>query len=121
MIGADLFHRLLMVVDEVDDLAMRRRQLGDAGAQDGAGGAAVERGFRGVGLVGDLKHVLLVDVLVPALAQRGQRLEAGDRQQPGGNLRAAFELVAVRQTSRNTWLVRSSAMVVSRTMRRMKR
>src|SRR5664279_1200387 len=42
---ADLFHRLLMVVDEVDDLAMRRRQLGDAGAQDRAGGCAVERGF----------------------------------------------------------------------------
>jgi len=38
----------------------------------------------GIGLVGDLQHVFLVDVLVPALAQRGQRLEAGNRQQPGG-------------------------------------
>ena len=38
------------------------------------------------------QHVVLVDVLVLALAQRGQRLEAGDRQQPGRDLRAAFEL-----------------------------
>jgi len=42
---ADFLDRLLMVVDEVDDLAMGRRQLGDAGAQDRAGVAAVERGF----------------------------------------------------------------------------
>jgi len=31
-------------------------------------------------------------VLETPLAQRGQRLEARDRQQPGGNLRAALEL-----------------------------
>ncbi|KTT92367.1 hypothetical protein NS44R_14600 [Mammaliicoccus sciuri] len=81
-----------MVVDQVDDLAMRRRQLGDASAQDLAGGGAIERGFRRIGAVGDLQHVVLVDVLVLALAQRGQRLEAGDREQPGRDLRAAFEL-----------------------------
>src|SRR3984893_17885606 len=66
--GTDLLHRLLVVVDEVDDLAMRRRQFADAGGQDGAGGAAVERGFWRVGLVGDLTYVFLVDVLVAALA-----------------------------------------------------
>jgi len=58
---------------------------------------------------------------VAALAQRGERLETGDRQQPGGNLRTALELARGAPTSRKTWLTRSSAVVVSRTMRRMKR
>jgi hypothetical protein len=71
---------------------MGRRQLGDAGAQDRAGVVAVQRSFRRIGFVGDLKRVFLIDVLVLALAQRGQRLEAGDRQQPSGNLGTALEL-----------------------------
>ena len=49
--GAGLFHRFLVVVDEVDDLAVGRRQLGDTGAQDGAGLAAVEGSFGGLAVV----------------------------------------------------------------------
>ncbi len=88
---AGLFHRLLVVVDQVDDLAVRRREFGDAGAQDRTG---VERSSdaSGVSPSSAISRRVLVDVIVAALAQRGQRLEAGDRQQPGGNLGTAFEL-----------------------------
>src|SRR6185312_14836837 len=90
--GAHLFDRLLMVVDQIDDLAVRRRQLCHTGAQDFAGGGAIERSFRRVGFIRNFAHVFLIDVLEPALPQRGQRLETGDRQQPGRDLRAALEL-----------------------------
>src|SRR5215472_6350526 len=89
---ADFLDRLLMIVDEVDDLAMRRRQFCHAGAQDLARVRTIQRGFRRIGLIGDLAHFLLVDVFETPLTQRGQRLEARDRQQPGRHLGAAFEL-----------------------------
>src|SRR6185437_9277842 len=61
--GAHLFDRLLMVVDQVDDLAVRRRQLCHTGAQDFAGGGAIERSFRRVGFIRNFAHVFLIDVL----------------------------------------------------------
>src|SRR3981081_985419 len=69
---AGLFHRLLVVVYEVDYFAMRRRQLCHAGAQNLAGIAAVQRGFRRIGLVGDFEHVPLAGVLRPALTDSVQ-------------------------------------------------
>src|SRR5262249_43785200 len=38
---------------------------------------------------------LLVKRIIGAAAQRGQRLVAGDREYPGGNLRAPFEAPSV--------------------------
>src|ERR1700749_328129 len=49
--AARFLDRFLMVVDEVDDLAVRRRQFCDTGAQDIAGVAAVETGFGRLGIV----------------------------------------------------------------------
>src|ERR1700722_1501995 len=51
---ADLFHGFLVIIHEVDDLAMCGGQFRYTGAQDGAGAAAIQRGFRRIGLIGDL-------------------------------------------------------------------
>src|ERR1700678_3710176 len=47
---AGFFHRFLMIIDEVDDLAVRGGQFGDAGPQNCAGLAAVQRSFGRIGL-----------------------------------------------------------------------
>src|SRR3954447_15937645 len=41
----DLFHRLLVIIDEVDDLTVRSRQLCNAGAQNGTGFVTLQRSF----------------------------------------------------------------------------
>jgi hypothetical protein len=106
---AGLFHRLLVVIDEVDDLAMRRRQLGDAGAQDGAGIAAVQRSFRGVGLSAisstsswSMSSCRRWRSAVSALKRAIDNSQVETWERPSNWL-------AVRHTSRKTWLTRSSA------------
>jgi hypothetical protein len=80
-------------IEQVDDFAMSRRQLIHAGAQGTIRFPALKRNFRRVSGIGNSKHIVLIDVLVRALPQEGDRPEASDRQQPCGNSRATFKPV----------------------------
>jgi hypothetical protein len=63
-------------------------------------------------VIGDFQHVVLVDILMLARALDSSQVETCERPS---------NWPAVRQTSRNTWLTRSSAAVVSRSIRSTKR
>ena len=91
-ISGDLFHRFLMVVDEVDDLAMLGRQSGQALPQHRAFIFLRQRHFRIVGVIFNGRGRLIIQFLLAAPPQRRQRLEAGDAQHPGRDRRASLEL-----------------------------
>src|SRR5262245_11741730 len=70
---------------------MRRRQLNQALPQNGALILLLQDCLGTVRAVGNFVHDLAVERLADASAQRVQRLVAGDREHPGGNLRTPFE------------------------------
>ncbi|CDX61410.1 hypothetical protein MPL1032_40004 [Mesorhizobium plurifarium] len=80
-----------MVIGKVDHRAVLFRQGIDEAAQ--GGGLVLFHGddFGRVGAVGNLRRVVVVDPVFLLLAQRRQRLEAGDAEQPRGNFGAALE------------------------------
>src|ERR1700754_2626540 len=87
-----LFHRLLVVVDEVDDLAMLHRELVEAAAQDLAAVLLLGGDFRIVAVVLDRFDHFLVELILSAAPTGGERLVAGHRQHPGRDRGAALEL-----------------------------
>src|SRR5262249_37816961 len=94
----DLSHfgdRLFMIVDEVDDLAMRRRELRQALTQSRTLALFLQNCLRAVRAVGNAARDLIVERIIGAAAQCGQRLVAGDREEPGGNLRTSFGTAGV--------------------------
>src|SRR5262249_45255094 len=78
-----------MVVDEVDDLAMPRRQAGEATAPNFSPMLCLERRFPIVRRIAGV-YGSFVRRLVPT-PHLGQRLVTGDGQQPGRDRRARLE------------------------------
>jgi hypothetical protein len=74
-------HRFFVVVDEIDDLAMSRGQPGQAIAQDFSPMLDLEVRFRIVGWIDAFRARFIGRRLRPA-PQFGERLVAGDRQEP---------------------------------------
>jgi len=87
----DLLHRLLVVVDQIDDLPVLRRERGQAHAQGIAGILLLYRHFRVVGGVGDRSRRLVVQFRVRPAPQGRKRLEPHNPKQPSGNRRPALE------------------------------
>ena len=98
----NLLHRFLVVVHEVDDLAMLGRQFTQALPQRCTLVFLRQRDFRIVGLILDRAGGLLVQFRLRPAAQHRERLEAGDAQQPVETAERASNFPAWRQTSRNT-------------------
>ena len=71
----------------------RRPPTENACAQDAIRFFTIKRHVRRVSGIDDTKHFVLIDILVRALTQRADCLEAGDRKQPRINSRATFKLV----------------------------
>src|SRR5262249_33368204 len=94
----DLSHlgdRLFMIVDEIDDLALRRRELGQAPPQNGALVLLVNDRLGAFRVVGNAAQDIVVERSIGTPAQCGQRLVSGDREYPGGNLRPPSEAPSV--------------------------
>src|SRR5262245_21411279 len=70
----DLLDRLLLVVDEVDDLGVLGRQPANAATNDGAGVLPVELDFRVVGRIDDVHRHLAVKRLGRTAIAGRQRL-----------------------------------------------
>ncbi len=81
----DLLNRLAVVVDEVDHLAMLRRQFGQGIAQQFASVLLLQRGLRIIRGICDRGCDPRVQFRVDPTAVGRQRLVAGDREQPGRN------------------------------------
>src|SRR5262245_23700008 len=84
-----------MIVDEIDDLALRRRELRQALPQNAALVLLLQDRLGAVRVVGNTASDLVVERIIGAAAQCGQRLVAGDREYPGRNLRTPFEARSV--------------------------
>ena len=80
-----------MVVDEVDHLAVLRRQLCQGLAQELAATLLLQGGLGSVRGIGDCGGNPLVQFRIDPRAPRRQCLVAGDRKQPGRNRCAALE------------------------------
>ena len=76
------FHRLLVVVDEIDDLPMFSRKPGQALPQGQAFIFLREGDFGRVGLILDLPGRLVVKFFLRSAAQGRQRFEPRDAQHP---------------------------------------
>ena len=87
----DLGHRFAVVIGKVDHRALLFRQGVDHAAQRTRLVVLHDGDFRRVGGVGHRRRVGVVDPFFLALAQMRQRLEAGDAEQPGRDLRTALE------------------------------
>src|SRR5712671_227128 len=70
----DFGDRLFVIVDEVDDLAVRRRQLRQALPQDGDVVLLLQDHLGTVGVIWNFGHDLVVERVVGAAAQRGHCL-----------------------------------------------
>src|SRR6516165_1032355 len=87
----DFLDRLLVVVDEIDDFAVRRGKPGQALLDDRIAILGTYDGLRIVGSVLDGCRHVVIEVLVSSAAQRGERLVSRNREQPSRNLRLRFE------------------------------
>jgi hypothetical protein len=85
-----LLHRFFVVVDEIDDLAMARGQSGQAIAQDFSPMLDLKVPFRIVGWIDAFRTRFIGRRRRPA-PQFGERLVAGDRQEPSHHRRARLE------------------------------
>src|SRR5438105_3739756 len=90
-----LFHRLLVVVDEIDDLPMIWRKRGQALAQRVTRILLLHHHFRVVGRILDRVRTLVVQSNVLAAPERRKSLKPRNRQEPGGNGGSAFELASL--------------------------
>src|SRR3954454_22845721 len=91
----DFVDRLLVIVDEVDDFAVRRRKLRQTLLDNGVAVLGVGHDLRVVGGVFDGRPHVVVQMLVGAATQRGERLVASNREQPGGHLRLGLEALGL--------------------------
>ena len=87
----DFFHRLLVVVDEIDDLPMFGRKADETVPDDRTLVLLREGRFRIVRRILDCQCRLVVQFLVRFAPQRRQSLEPRDCQQPGRNRGPRFE------------------------------
>jgi hypothetical protein len=90
---SDLFDGFVMVINEVDDLAMLGREFFQAVAELGAAVRFQDGLFRGTGLIGHRFRHLALEFDVLATTARRQCLEARNRHDPDCNQRTAFEAV----------------------------
>src|SRR5947208_10116876 len=88
-------HGLLVIVDKIDDLPMFPRKRRQAFSQRCTGILFLHGHFGVVGSVLDRVGGLIVQFSVLPAPQRRQGLEPGNRQEPGGNGRSAFELAGL--------------------------
>src|SRR5262245_26693639 len=86
-----LTDRLLMVVGEVDDLAVNRRQYGKAATKKFAPVLKLDLHFWGVSGVDGPSRDFLADVFLDPHPQGGERLEVRSAQKPSRNRRAPLE------------------------------
>jgi hypothetical protein len=84
-----------MVVDEIDNLPMLRRQPGQTLAQRVTRILLLHRHFRIIGRILDRIGGLVVQFGVFPAAQRSEGLESRNGQEPGGNGGSAFELAGL--------------------------
>jgi hypothetical protein len=87
----DLFDRLLVVVNEVNDFAVVRRHLGNTAAQLRASVGVEDRLFGSIGIVRDRLYRVLIELGLSPLSKRGKGLKSRYRKYPGGDLRTIFE------------------------------
>ena len=87
--------RLVLVVGEIDDFPMHQRQMAQALAHDGDPVLLLDGDLGIVGRIRNGGSLIVVELVVLAPAQRGERLEPGDRQDPGRHPAVALELVGV--------------------------
>jgi hypothetical protein len=90
-----LFHGLLVVVDEIDDLSVLWRKRRQALAQRFTRILLLHHHFRIVGRILNRIGSLVVQSNVLAAPECRKGLEPGNRQQPGGNGGSAFELASL--------------------------
>src|SRR6516164_10526466 len=86
-----LFYRFLVVVHEIDDLAMFRRKSCEALSQHCTLILLLQRGCGIIRRIFNCGCCLFAQLLVPSTPERRNRLEARDRQQPCRYRRAPFE------------------------------
>src|SRR4030095_4034346 len=86
-----LSDRFAVVVDEVDDLAMLRRQTGQGVAKQFASVLLLQRGLRIVRGIRDGGCDPRVQLRIDPAATGRQRLVVGDREQPGRNRSAPLK------------------------------
>src|SRR5258707_3339369 len=84
-----------MIVDEINDLAMGRRQLRQAPRQNRAVVLFLQDRLRTLRVVGNFACDLLVERIIGAAAQGGQRLVTRNREYPGRNPRTPFKAPSV--------------------------
>src|SRR6202043_672673 len=90
-----LFHGLLVVVDEIDDLPVIRRKGRQALAQRCTSILLLYRDFRIVGRILDRVGGLVFQFNVLPAPQRREGLESRNRQEPGGDGGSAFEFAGL--------------------------
>src|SRR5262245_6375045 len=91
----DLLHRPFVVIDEVDHLALRQRQLRHAFAQERARVILLDHARRIVARVLDRFRGFVIEIVGGSAAQVRQRLVVRNRQDPCGQLRAPLETAGV--------------------------
>src|SRR6185437_13980659 len=91
----DLLDRLLLVINQVDDLGVLGRELLEAAADDGAAVLEADLGLRVGTRVGRILRHVAVQRLGGAAVGSGERLVAGDAEQPGRAAGATLEAIGV--------------------------
>ena len=84
-----------MVIDEIDHLAVRRRQPGQTFLNDGIAILGVHHGLGIIGGIRDRRRHAIIETFVGATPKRRQRLVTGDREQPGRHLGFRFEALGL--------------------------
>jgi hypothetical protein len=87
----DLFDRLLVVVNEVNDFAVIRRHLCNTAAELRASVGVKNRLFGCIGIVRDRLYRVLIELRLSPPSKRRERFKSRDRKYPGGDLRTIFE------------------------------
>jgi hypothetical protein len=87
----DLFDRLVVVVDKVNDLAVIQRHLRNTAAQLRASVGVEDRLFGSIGIVRDHLHRVLIELGLSPLSKRRKGLKSRNRHYPGRDLRTIFE------------------------------
>src|SRR6185437_8241791 len=90
-----LFHRFLVVVNEIDDLPMFLRRRTQTLAQRVTGILFLHRHFRIVGRILDRIGSFVIQFDILPAPQSGKGLESRNRQQPGGNGGSALEFAGL--------------------------
>jgi hypothetical protein len=91
----DLFDRLLVVVNEVNDFAVIRRHLGNTASELRASVGVKNRLFGCIGIVRDRLYRVLIELRLSPPSKRRKRSKSRDRKYPGGDLRTIFESVGL--------------------------